>query len=364
MNNTLSDRLKYLYNSGRDFAAFRLPRHNQVGIIANSTETDTILIRDYEDLNGKSGFVFAPFSITKEYPCVLLPYNTVEEYPAPIPNTEIPAAEETGRNSSPSEEYIARYTAFITALQEGEYRKLVLSRSRTINFDSFPTVDAFISACHHYPELYIYMYKSEHAGTWLGCTPEPILTGESGNMQTVAMAGTQLSTTNSEWSKKDTDEQAAVSEHIKARLDRAGIECRTTGAYPFKAGHLTHLRTDFNFRITGAANLGSILKSLHPTPAVSGLPQRKAVDFILNNEGYERKYYSGFLGMINPDGRSDLYVNLRCMNILPRCVTLYAGGGLLSTSTLDSEWKETEEKLRTITSIPHICIQIKKAYSI
>ena len=88
------------------------------------------------------------------------------------------------------------------------------------------------------------------------------------------------------------------------------------------------------------------------SPAHScGLPKEEAYHFIIENEGYDRSYYSGFIGWLDPKGKTDLYVNLRCMNILPQTFTLYAGGGLLAASQLEDEWQETEDKLDTMRRI-------------
>ena len=55
--------------------------------------------------------------------------------------------------------------------------------------------------------------------------------------------------------------------------------------------------------------------------------------------------------LIYPEGRTDLYVNLRCMHIEDEQLTLYAGGGLLASSELNDEWQETEKKLQTMRRI-------------
>jgi isochorismate synthase len=78
------------------------------------------------------------------------------------------------------------------------------------------------------------------------------------------------------------------------------------------------------------------------------LPKDKAYDFILSHEGYNRRYYSGFIGQLIPEGKSDLYVNLRCMNILSDTLVLYAGSGILTSSEVESEWQETEAKMQTM----------------
>ena len=90
------------------------------------------------------------------------------------------------------------------------------------------------------------------------------------------------------------------------------------------------------------------MKRLHPTPAVCGLPKEETYRIIRENEGYDRSYYSGFIGWLAPEGKSDLYVNLRCMNILRGSFVLYAGGGILASSEIESEWLETEAKMQTM----------------
>ena len=55
-----------------------------------------------------------------------------------------------------------------------------------------------------------------------------------------------------------------------------------------------------------------------------------------------------FIGWLDPDGKTDLYVNLRCMHIENGQLSFYAGGGLLASSELNDEWLETEKKLQTM----------------
>jgi isochorismate synthase len=51
------------------------------------------------------------------------------------------------------------------------------------------------------------------------------------------------------------------------------------------------------------------------------------------------------------DSKTDLYVNLRCMKIEAGELKLFAGSGLLPSSSRETEWKETEEKLKTMRGI-------------
>ena len=101
------------------------------------------------------------------------------------------------------------------------------------------------------------------------------------------------------------------------------------GPYTARAGQLVHLKTDFYFLLKNTDNIGNLLQELHPTPAVCGLPKEDAFRFILENEGYDRSYYSGFTGWLD------------------------TGGGILASSEVESEWTETGDKMNTMKSILH-----------
>ena len=117
------------------------------------------------------------------------------------------------------------------------------------------------------------------------------------------------------------------------------------------------------------ASVGRLLEALHPTPAVCGLPKDEAFRFILDNEHTPRRYYSGFMGPlfssqftvhssqlnaqfskfnVQCSMGTHLFVSLRCMNIASDFYHLYAGGGLLKSSTEEQEWQETEAKMETM----------------
>ena len=197
----------------------------------------------------------------------------------------------------------------------------------------------------------LFRSHTPETGTWLGGTPEIILSGEKGKWHTVALAGTQPLPNGElpiEWDDKNREEQEYVAFYIRKQLQALGIKPTETPPIPVRAGELSHLRSDFSFPLPDNKKLGELLKRLHPTPAVCGLPKEETYRFIRENEGYDRSYYSGFIGWLAPEGKSDLYVNLRCMNILPGSFVLYAGGGILASSEIESEWLETEAKMQTM----------------
>jgi isochorismate synthase len=228
-------------------------------------------------------------------------------------------------------------------------------------------LDFFLRACELYPRLFIALVWTAKSGCWLTATPEILLKGSGTAWQTVALAGTMklegeqlrydapLKDVPITWTTKNIQEQRVVATYIAECLEQYASDFSEEGPSTVRAANLVHLRSDFSFTLPDNNHIGDLLLSLHPTPAVCGLPKKSAFDFIVRHEHTPRRYYSGFMGMLDPQAQTSLYVSLRCMNIEEDWCHLYAGGGLLKDSVEELEWQETEAKLDTMRR----CIAIK-----
>ena len=111
------------------------------------------------------------------------------------------------------------------------------------------------------------------------------------------------------------------------------------------------MRTSFTYKATSTAAWQKIVGQLHPTPAVAGLPKQKAIDYILEHEKSPRQFYSGYLGPVNLEGQVNLFVNLRCMQVLKNKLAFYAGCGITADSVPADEWRESKMKIATLASV-------------
>lgn len=356
------------------FALYRLPWTDEPILVMQEEGTPTCL-NSLEELNQKKGFLLSPFQLTDKRPAVLIRPDivahdwenikpTLQEWKRRHPeyNTVHPALQETQSVSlhklaekEEKELYTDTFSRFILPLKEKQFRKLVLSRSTVQPVDStFSPLATFIKACNSYPRMMISLCHTPSSGTWIGSTPEIILSGHEKEWHTVALAGTmpmQGEVMPTEWSKKNKEEQAFVGEYIRKTVKKFGSKLTEKGPYTARAGQLVHLKTDFYFQLKDTGHLGNVLQELHPTPAVCGLPKEEAYQFILQTEPHDRLFYSGIIGWIDPEGDTTLYVNLRCMHLEKNTATLYAGGGILPDSTADAEWEETQQKMNTMRHI-------------
>lgn len=350
------------------FAIYRLPWTDEPILILQNETEEVETFEDLSELNGKTGFVLAPFRYSPEHPGVIIrPDHTAREWEqieevlqhlntdsSLIRSAETAETIHTG-TAHGKKNYTEAFNRFIAPLREGTFKKLVLSRNETLDLpENFSPLRAFINACNSYPRMMISLTHTPITGTWIGSTPEIILSGQDNQWHTVSLAGTmpmEGEVMPENWSDKNREEQAFVSEYLRKTIKKFGSKLTEKGPYTARAGQLVHLKTDFHFCLKNTDNLGDILSELHPTPAVCGLPKQAAYEFIPENEGYDRSYYSGIIGWLDSQGHTTLYVNLRCMHIHNAQTTLYAGGGILPSSTADTEWEETRHKMNTMKQI-------------
>ena len=355
------------------FALYRLPHEQQVTMVAQ-TEGEPLELASCEALNGQTGFVVAPFAVSTDMPIVLIRPDIVKTFPSvpdssSIGNCQFPWEEQSvpfggtasslGGNSNRTT-YSDDFSRFFLHLKNGDFRKLVLSRcAEEPVTEGVSPLELYQRACQLYPRLFISLVYTAKSGLWLTATPEILLEGKGNEWRTIALAGTMklkgdelLGEGESlTWSTKNIQEQRYVATYLKECLEQLADNIQEEGPRTVRAANLVHLRSDFTFTLLNNARVGNVLQMLHPTPAVCGLPKQEAYRFIMENEHTPRLYYSGFMGPLNMETSTHLYVSLRCMQITSGSYRMYAGGGLLKDSIEEQEWQETEAKLETMRRV-------------
>lgn len=247
----------------------------------------------------------------------------------------------------------------VEAIKLNQFSKVVLSRKESVPANQSDFISYFKKLIQTYKSAFCYCFYHPKVGMWLGATPEQLVKINENIISTVALAGTQLFIENQKvtWGDKEKEEQLFVTQFIKESLKPFVKNITKTKAYTVQAGNLLHIKTDVSAEIKSEVMLSDIVLALHPTPALCGLPKKEAKEFIIKNEGYNRKFYSGFLGEINKDfennedNKSDIFVNLRCMELEKEIANLFIGGGITKDSIPENEFIETINKSKTIKKI-------------
>jgi isochorismate synthase len=185
----------------------------------------------------------------------------------------------------------------------------------------------------------------------MGATPEQLVTINQNQFETVALAGTQLFSEPIIWTTKEIEEQQFVTDFIVSEIASKVENLVVSEPKTIKAGNLAHLKSIITGQLTDDFSALDLITTLHPTPAICGLPKESALDFILKNEAFNRTYYSGFLGEYNSNNQTDLFVNLRCLEVVNNAVNIYVGCGITKDSNPEMEFLETENKSMTMRDV-------------
>jgi len=251
-------------------------------------------------------------------------------------------------------------------IQNGAYDKIVLAR--TVRAETSRTI-ADTRLLHHlrseYPSCYSFLLQFPDTASFVGCTPERLVSVQSGFLTTEGLAGSiprGLSATDDSilekrllMSDKDQEEHRFVVESIMSRLREFTSEIQSSSRPGIrKFANVQHLYTPISARLPLGTDPIAVIERLHPTPAVGGAPRQSALDGIPELEGFRRGWYAGPIGWINANGRGEFSVAIRSGLINKNHAIFYAGCGIVDGSDPDSEWAETELKLiPMLTALRH-----------
>jgi len=193
-----------------------------------------------------------------------------------------------------------------------------------------------------------FLWQRQADDVLFGASPERLLTVRQGQLRSDALAGTASAGEGAQdllTSAKDRLEHELVVETISRVLGEAGLVARRP-RHPRLArhGHLVHLHTPITAAL-GAVHPLALAETLHPTPAVAGLPRRQAMGWLRSLEPFERGHYAAPIGWIDSEGDTDLRVAIRSGHLRGRQLDLTAGAGLVQGSNPQRELEEVGLKL-------------------
>ncbi|MBS1500204.1 MAG: chorismate-binding protein [Bacteroidetes bacterium] len=246
--------------------------------------------------------------------------------------------------------YTDAVVAAKAGIAAGRMTKVVLSRTRVARMPEADLIPLFLRACLERPRAFVALVRTPGSGLWLGASPERLILAQEDHVRVDALAGTMpagaVPDSADAWGAKERDEQRIVTEAVMAALRSVGaVHVMARDPETLLAGEVAHLRTRVEADL-GAVPLSDLVLALHPTPAVCGAPREAAREFIRNTEEHDRGLYTGFWGPWSADGRTELYVNIRCLRHGVDHALIYAGAGITAGSDPRLEWEETEQKTR------------------
>lgn len=247
--------------------------------------------------------------------------------------------------------------------QEGLMGKIILARRTLLEFESGFSPLLFLLR-YPFPEssTYRYYFEPEKSIAFFSFTPERLYYRDNNDLLTEALAGTCSKETIGDSdgdaceqllnSEKDIREHKFVKDTITRELEPIcsdiDMEERVRA---LQLNRLVHLYTQCHATLNAESSTDTaVLKTLHPTPAVGGVPKTKALEQIIRLEPFSRGWYAGPVGWISRDS-AEFAVGIRSGVAKANKLYLYSGAGLVRGSDPASEWEEVDQKIADILAI-------------
>jgi menaquinone-specific isochorismate synthase len=266
-----------------------------------------------------------------------------ERIPLPSPT----AAKIVRRTTLPDKK---RWLEMVQEAKALSLPKIVLARRILLELDHAPDPFALTAALPTEGAHRFCLSTPESA--FFGASPERLFSRHGDTLYTEAVAGTRKRGTTPEedallakellQSLKDQAEFLPVKQYLASTLtpfchlqfSPTRIHKTHNVQHLYAQGHGTVIATDT-----------TLLQTLHPTPALCGLPKEKARAAIAAIEKYDRGLYGGVLSW-NTHDQSEHIVLIRSCHLQGNLATLFVGAGIVPDSDGDAEWEETEQKAK------------------
>ncbi|MGW8282733.1 MAG: isochorismate synthase [Gemmatimonadota bacterium] len=286
------------------------------------------------------------------------PSRPLERALPAVRSDDDPRSEARARRS-----WVEMVEAARVVLRQDRLEKVVLCRRHEISFvDGADPVSVLDRLSRRGGE---YVFGIRRSGmTFLGASPELLMDKRGRGLRTEALAGTSRVGTSGDrpsrlaaaaerlfGSGKDLGEHALV---VRGIVDALEPLCtrQVLPAWPEVRtfNDLAHLSSEIAVDLRDDVGPFTVLRALHPTPAVGGLPRRAALRFLSTVEPVERGWYAGPVGWITTEGDAEIAVGIRSALLSGETAYLYAGAGIVPASDPDAEYRETADKLGRLSA--------------
>lgn len=281
----------------------------------------------------------------------------------PRPEAPAPLPEPLRRTDVPDKETWTRMVRWaLDAIEEEALDKVVLARRMELELGA--PMDPLLVLRHleaATPGCFHFALRPPSGPAFVGASPERLLRREQRDVVSEAVAGTRPRGDTAEedavlrkkllQSPKERREHAFVQDAIQSDLE---CVCSSVEA-PGKTSDLAlargrHLHASLEGILAPDTSTVDLLRVLHPTPAVAGVPTPEAIAAIRAQEPFDRGWYAGPVGWIGSEA-AEFAVALRAGLVDESQLALFSGAGIVEGSMPDREWDEIEQKIGDFAAI-------------
>lgn len=262
------------------------------------------------------------------------------------------------------DEYAHNVALAVEILRSKEIDKVVLARSVRGTVPEPIDAAAVAQRLHHRePLCTIFSIPTSDQRRFVGATPELIARRTGATLQSHPLAGTIALPPNVApedyltWllgSTKNLHEHNVPVNEIVTALESVYDDVHADAGPSIVALRtLAHLGTWIEASCRDEADAPDaleVLRLLHPTSAVGGVPRESAYELIRRLEQIDRGYYAGPLGWIDANGDGEWWIGFRGVLVKGSEFEAWAGAGIVSESDPIAEREETRAKLASFLS--------------
>lgn len=262
-----------------------------------------------------------------------------------------PSRVDWSRGSRTAEEWKSSVADVIDRIGRGELDKVVLARDVVAEVsDDFDVRYLLLRLAAAYPECWTFQVDD-----MVGATPELLVRRTNDVVLSRVLAGT-VKRRGDEGedatlakallgSDKDLEEHEYAVRSVARALAHHCTDLRVpTQPRVLRLSNVQHLATDITGRLADGASALALAASLHPTAAVCGSPTERAFAVIREVEGMDRGRYAGPVGWFDSRGDGEFGIALRCAEVRPGSLRLFAGCGIVTGSDPEAELAESRAK--------------------
>jgi len=245
-------------------------------------------------------------------------------------------------------------------IQSGSLEKVVISRKTHITLDQeFSPFIVLSKLKENTSNVFRFGFQFGKDQVFFGRSPELLLARQQDDIQSEALAGTetrgsteksdgQLAATLFADPKKNL-EHTYVRAHILKQLSPYCCSLHATEQNTVvKLPGVQHLSCTIEGKLKPHISHATLLNTLHPTPAICGVPENSAREWIKNHETHTRGWYAGPVGWLSKQD-CQFAVAIRSGLLKKKDLYIYTGAGIVAGSDPDSEWDELNAKLENFS---------------
>ena len=240
----------------------------------------------------------------------------------------------------------------IELIKDGVLKKIVLATRLVFRVnDQFNLINVLYKLKKNQSNYCLYVWKRNSEDITFGATPEKLFSIDQNTLYLEAIAGTSASSSKDNVllkSPKNIKEHKFVIEYLIECLKLLKITNYKKGQLKVQSfGNISHLYTLISSKITNVCPF-SLLKNLHPSPAVCGLPKEEALKWIETLENFSRGNYASPIGWVDSAGNADFRVAIRGARFINKQIEFTAGSGIVEGSICKQEIDEIQLKFESL----------------